>query len=122
MSLLTSIQGKIETKIFNRLGSTVVRSPYLSQTNDKWGDNTPTYDTNEDVTAVPYNTFESKELFRPFGDLIDGETIMAFKHGQSLNPKDKITFNSQTLLIKEIEVFPLSDGFVLKVARLVEQI
>ena len=52
----------------------------------------------------------------------DGESLMAFKHDQALNIKDTITFDGKTLMIKQIEKFPLAEGNVLKVARLTESI
>jgi len=94
MTLLSSIQGKIETKIFNRLGSTVTRTPYVSQTVDKWGDASITTDTNENITAVPYSYLEKREDFQMFGDLQRGEVVMAFKQDQTLSERDTITFDS----------------------------
>lgn len=122
MTLLSSIQNKIENKIFNRLGSTIIRSPYVSASTDKWGDESETYDSNENVTAVPYNYLSTKEDYQPFGDLQDGESVMAFKHDQTLSEYDKITFDSKTFIVKEIEKFPLANGYVLKIARLAEEL
>jgi len=122
MTLLTSIQSKINTKIFDRLGSTVVRYPYNSQSTDKWGDATISYDSTINVTAIPYSYIDKKTDFQPFGDLQDGEVIMAFKYTQSLNEKDKITFDSKTFLVRQVEKFPLADGVIVKIAKLVEQL
>jgi hypothetical protein len=122
MSLLSSIQSRIENKIFSRLGSIVVRTPYTSQVVDKWGDATITSGSSENVTAVPYNYLQNNEMFEKFGELVDGETLMAFKHNQGLNINDVITFDGKTFIIKEITKFPLSDGNVLKVARLTERL
>lgn len=122
MTLLTTLQNKINTKIFTRLGSTVVRTPYSSESIDKWGDETVTYGDNENVTAVPYNFISAKDDFMPFGELADGEIVMAFKHSQTLSINDLIVYDSKTFIIKEIEKFPLSDGNVLKVARMAEQL
>tara|TARA_Y100000310_G_C20669135_1_gene809279 strand:- start:1813 stop:2178 length:366 start_codon:yes stop_codon:yes gene_type:complete len=121
MSLLTSIQTKI-SKIFTRLGSTITRTPFGSQTLDKWGDATKTYDANENITGVPYNYLSVEEDYQPFGDLEDGEIILAFQHGQSLNKRDTITYDSKTFLIRDIHKTPIQDGFVLKLARLTEQL
>ncbi len=122
MSLLTSVQNKIEAKIFSKLGSTVVRTPYVSATFDKWGDATTTTGATENVVTVPYNYLQDKQSYEIFADLLDGETMMAFKHGQTLNQKDLIAFDGKTFIIKEIEQFPFAEGVVLRVARLAEQL
>lgn len=118
MSLLTSVQSKIENRIFSKLGSTVVRTPFVSSVIDKWGDATNTVGTNENILAVPYNLIDSKNEYNPFGILSKGDVVMAFKYDQTLNKDDKITFNSKIYIIKEIETFPMSGGNVLQLARL----
>jgi len=122
MTLLSGIQSRVEAKIFNRLGSSVVHSAYASGTTDDWGDTTSTYSTNETITTVPYNYVQSMVDYSKFGNLADGESLMAFKYNQDLNEKDTITFDTKTFIIKSIEKFPLSDGNILKVALLAESI
>jgi len=122
MTLLTSIQSRIKNKIFDRLGSTIVRTPYTSQTVDEWGDSTITTGDTETLTAVPYNYLQHMKEFERYGNLQDGETLMAFKHNQTINKRDTIAFDNKTFIIKSIEKFPLSDGNVLKVVRMTESI
>lgn len=122
MTLLTSIQDKINSKIFTRLGSTVTRTPYTSQSVDKWGDATISYDSTEDISAIPYSMIDKRTEFQPFGDTQEGEIIMAFKYNQTLNVKDKVTFDSKDFLVRQVEKFPLQDGFIVKIVRLVEQL
>ena len=122
MSLVSSIQSRIETKIFSRLGSTITRRPYSSQSIDKWGDATVTYGTNESITGVPYSYFNSRDDFQPFGELADGETMIAVKYDQTVNINDLFVFDSKTFIVKEIEEFPLGDDNLLKVVRLSEQL
>lgn len=118
MVSVSQIQEKIETKIFVELGSTVVRSPYLSSSTSKWGDADITYDSNQNITAIPYNLIANREDFQPFGDMDDGDVIMAFRYNQSLSTRDKITFDSKTYLIKQIEKIPLNDVFLIQLARM----
>jgi hypothetical protein len=118
MSLLTSIQGKIEKRIFDKLGSDVIRTPFLSSSIDKWGDATITTSTTETILAIPYNLIRDRNDYQPFGVLEKGEVIMAFKYDQTLNKDDKITFETKTYILKEIETFPMSGGNVLQLARL----
>jgi hypothetical protein len=118
MGLLESIQGKIENRIFGKLGSTVTRTPFVSSSIDKWGDATNTTGTTENILAVPYSLIDSKKEYEPFGILQKGDVIMAFKYNQTLSINDKITFSTKVYIIKEIENFPMSEGNVLKIARL----
>ena len=122
MSLLTSVQSKIENRIFNKLGSTVTRTPFVSSTIDKWGDATVTTGLAESILSVPYNLIDSRNEYNPFGVLKKGEVVMAFKYNQTLNIDDTITFNSKTYLLKEIETFPMAEGNVLQLARLYEEL
>jgi hypothetical protein len=124
MASLTSVQNKINTKIFGTKGlsSTVTRYPYNSQTTSKWGDATVTYGTSESIKAVPYSMIDKRTDFQPFGDVQEGETIMAFKHDQTLNEKDKIVFDGKNYFVREIEKFPFKDGWLVKTARLVESL
>ena len=122
MSLVSSIQSRIETKIFSRLGSTITRRPYSSQSVDKWCDATVTYGTNENITGVPYSYFNSRDDFQPFGELADGETMIAIKYDQDVSINDLFVFDSKTFIVKEIEEFPLGDDNLLKVVRLSEQL
>ncbi len=122
MTLLTSIQSKINNKIFDRLGSSVNRTPYASQTLSKWGDSTITYDSPETIKAIPYSEIDKRKEEQPFGELQEGEVIMAFKWNQSINEKDKIAFDSKNFLVRQVEKFPLQDGFIVKIVFLVEQI
>lgn len=122
MTLASSIQNRIDSKIFTRLGSTATRSAYLSGSTDEWGDETPTYDTAESITVVPYSYIESRQEYQPFGSLNDGETMIALKYDQSLSINDKFIWDSKTWIVKEIEEFPLANENVLKVALLAESI
>lgn len=124
MVSLTSVQNKIDTKIFGTKGlaSDVVRYPYSSQTISKWGDATVTYGTTATVKAVPYSMIDKRKDYQPFGDVQKGEVIMAFKHNQTLTEKDKITFDSKTYYIKEIEKFPFQNGWLVQIVRLAEQL
>ena len=140
MTLLSSVRNKIESKIFTRLGSTATRYAYSSQTLDKWGDATITYGStgglempvtmpvtfetgsSESITVVPYNYLTKNTNFQTFGDLQAGDLMMAFKYSQTLSEKDKIEYDSKTLFIRQIEDFVISDGVIVKVARLVESL
>ena len=122
MSRLSSTRTKIQSKIFDALGSTAVRTPFVSATYDKWGDKTDTTGTNENITVVPYNYLVKNEDYQPFGELVDGETMMAVTYDQTINQKDTITYDSKTFIVKEIEHFPLDGGNVLQVLRLAEEI
>ena len=122
MTLLSSVRNKIGTKIFTRLGSTATRYPYTSQSVDKWGDATESYGSTENITVVPYNYIKKKTSFELFGDLQAGDLLMAFKYDQTLSEKDKIVYDGKTLFIREIEDFIISDGVIVKVARLVESL
>lgn len=116
MASLTSIRNKLAAKVFNKIGSTITRTPFSSTSLDKWGDGTVTYGTAESVTAVPYDYIRDREFFGSFGELKEGEVIIIFKHDQSLSKEDKISFDSKNYRIKEIEHYYYNDGVIAKSA------
>ena len=124
MVQLSSVQNKIDNKIFGTRGlaSDCTRYPYSSEVISKWGDSVETYGTTETVKTVPYSLIDKRKDFQPFGDVVKGEVIMAFKHDQTLTEKDKIVFDSKDYYIREIEKFPFQNGWLVQIVRLVEQL
>jgi len=114
---LTALQNKINTKIFDGLGSSLTVSSVASST-DKWGDATYTYTSLGSIKSVPWLHIKSRENQQPFGELQEGDVDMAFKHNQTLAVGYKVTLSSEDYLISEIEEYPLKDGVLVKVARL----
>jgi hypothetical protein len=114
---LTSLQNKINSKIFDGLGSSLVVSS-VSGSTDKWGDKSYTYTSIGTLQAVPWLHIKGSEDLQPFGELEIGSVDMAFKYNQTLAVGYKVVLNSGDYLIQEIEEFPLKDGILVKVARL----
>ena len=116
---LTSIRNKINTKVFNGLGSIVTLYSVASSTAvDKWGDATAAYTLIGSVSAVPWNLLSDREGFQPFGELSEGDVDMAFKYDQSLEQGYKATVMGKDYVISVVEEFPIKDGNLVKIARL----
>lgn len=118
MSTATDIQEDLES-LYEELGSTVTLTPYSSGTVDKWGDKTPSYDTPVNITAVPYSSITNRS-WESFGDLEDGMLDMVISYDQSVNIKDKITFDSVDYIIIQIEKFPMNNtnlAFAIRLAK-----
>lgn len=118
MASLASIRNKLETKVFDKIGTLVALETWSSATTDKWGDDTPAYAASTNVTAVPYNYITDRRDYQPFGNLEEGEVIMVFKYDQTIDMKDRITYKSEQYLITEIEDYQYSGGSVAKLARM----
>lgn len=114
---LSSLQNKINTKVFQNLGSSLLVSSVSGSTND-YGDKDFTYTSIGTVLAVPWNHIKNREDTQMFGELQTGEVDMAFKHDQSISVGYRVVLNSENYEIKQIESFPLKDGILVKVARL----
>jgi hypothetical protein len=117
---LTSLQNKINTKIFDGLGTTLLVESAVTSTltPDKWGDTIKTYATVGSIVAVPWSHMQGVESMEPFGELEIGSVDMAFKYNQTLDIGYRITLGSEYYFIKELEEFPLLNGVLVKVARL----
>jgi hypothetical protein len=136
MSKASTAKARIESQIIDSLGSTATRYPFSSESLNKWGDSTPVYGgtggllmpvvmpvvfqagATESVTCVPYNAIFKRNSFQAFGDLQEGDVVMVFKDGQTLNQKDKIVYGSEDYFVRQIENFPLQDVNLVKVVLL----
>lgn len=118
MATLTSIRNKLENKIFSKFGSTATHLPFSSQTVDKWGDSTPTFGTSASITIVPYNYIVSRLNFQPFGNLQENEVAMILKYDQAISANDRITYDSVTYRVVEVENYVYNDGVLAKAIRL----
>ncbi len=121
MSRLTSIQGRIKTKIFDSFGSDIIREPFTSTTNDKW-DSTRVYGSSTIIVGVPFNYVEFRESFNPFGVLGEGETDVMFAYDTTINKKDKITYQGVVYFVKSIEAYPFANGSLAQAVRLAKNI
>jgi len=115
-----SVRTKINSAIIDKLGSTATRTPYVSQTVNKWGDSTVTTGTTETITIVPYSYIDKRKKFFPFGTLSEGEVVIAVKSSQTINLRDTITYDGKSFLVEEVEGFPLQNINLVNIVRLRE--
>lgn len=120
MSRLTSIQNKIQVKIFNGIGSTGSLETISSKTTDKWGDETIVYNTAINIKIVPYNLIDYNRSYLPFGDLGENETDAVIPHDTVFSENDLLTFDGVAYKIINIEKFPFTDGNLAYAIRLVK--
>lgn len=118
MATLSGIRNKLETKIFSKFGSTATWEAYSSQTLDKWGDTTTSYATGSSITVVPYNYIVSRLNFQPFGNLQENEVALVVRYDQTIGVNDRITYDSTTYRVVEIEKYIYDDGVLAQAIRL----
>lgn len=121
---LDNLRNKINSKVFNNLGSTLSVVALSTSTDSKWGDNTIISSSLSTVTAVPWMHIANRESFQPFGTLQEGEVDIAFKYDQTISIGNRVFGNVLTgsYLITEIENYPIANGILVKVARLKKEI
>ena len=122
MTTQSRVREKLANKVFNKLGSSTVLEAWSSTVVDKWGDSTPAYESSTSITTVPYNLFDYREEFRPFGDLQEGETDMVVPYDTTIDKKDKITLLGTEYVVKERESYVISGGvvaYVIRVAKII---
>lgn len=121
MATLASIQNKLQTKVFSKLGSSLtVRR--LTTSTDKWGDPSTTGTSDTAVTGVPFNFLKNNKTFNPFGVAQEGEIDMVLPYGTDIIKGDQVIFDSVTFDVFEIEKFPYDDGNIAFLIRLKEQL
>lgn len=115
---VANLQNRINTKIFDLVGSNLAASSLSTSSVDKWGDAVKTYTSIGTLSAVPWFHVKGRLDYQPFGDLVAGEVDMAFKHDVNIDIGYVVLLNNDYFEVKEIEKFPLKDGFLVVVARL----
>lgn len=119
MSQLTSLQNKIQAKIFDKIATDgTIETATASR--DKWGDDTPSYASAVALKIVPYNNFTYRRNYQPFGDLGENESDAVIPYGTTIAEGDRITFDSQAYKIIDIEKFLFSGGNLAYAIRLVK--
>lgn len=122
MTLATNIQGKLASKVFDKLGSSASLKTVSSTVVDKWGDATYTYATSTAITIVPYGYISQREFFAMYGDLKENEFDAILKHSESFAIGSIITYDSNDYIIKTIEKYPLADDNLAFQIRAVKQL
>ena len=122
MATLASIQSKLATKVFDKLGSDTIVTNMTSSTTDKWGYKNKTWSTPTTHSAVPYNMVDVRNEDNPLGMLDEGDMDIIFKHDVTIGKDDKVTFNTKTWIVKEIEQFPYANGYVAQLVRVTESL
>jgi len=117
LATLASIRSKLDTKIFNKIGSTATLTPFTSQTTDKWGDATVTTGTPVTITLVPYQYAKSMLSYEKIGALQAGEVYFIVPYSTSVGVNDKITFDSADYIILELESYSFTGGELAKQLR-----
>lgn len=120
MATLNSIQSKLATKVFDKLGSDTIVTNMTSSTTDKWGYKAKTWNAGTTVSAVPYNMIDVRNEDNPLGQLDEGDMDIIFKHDVTIDEDDKVTFNSKDWIVKAIEQFPYANGYVAQLVRVAE--
>lgn len=121
MVSLSNIQGKLNLKVFQGLGSTVtVRG--ITNSYDVYGDKTTTSTVDTSVSAVPFYTYFSRRTYNPFGQSNEGETDMVLPYTTTIDKGYQVIFDSKTYDVVEIEKYPLQGGNIAFLVRLKEQL
>lgn len=110
MVSVSGVQSKLVSKVFNKLGSEITVENYSSATKDKWGDGAPSYSAGDTVKAVPYNYVKEALKWESFGDFQQGDVAIVVPHTTTVTLKDRITYDSQTWYVRELEEFVMGDG------------
>lgn len=121
MSRLSSIQNKIQVKIFDGIGTSGTLETVNTNSTDKWGDATISYNTATTLSIVPYNLIDYNRAYMPFGDLGEMESDAVIPYDTSFGVNDRITFDGQAYKIINIEKFLFTGGNLAYAIRLVKQ-
>lgn len=116
----TNIREKINTKVFDALGSTATLQLETSTLLDKWGDESATYGTATNIVVVPWYDLFSEKTYEAFGEPINGALDFAVRYDQSIDVDDKLTWNTKVYKVKSIQYYTLKDTLLVKAIRVTE--
>jgi hypothetical protein len=119
MATLANIQSKLQTKVFDKLGSTLtVRS--ITSSSDKWGDETTTSTSDTSVVGVPFYFFSQNKNYEQYGQLQEGEFDMIVPFGTTIDLGYQVIFDSRTYDVFQVEKYPYADGNIALLLRMKE--
>ena len=121
MSRLSSIQNKISVKIFTGIGTDGTLETVNTNSTDKWGDASITYNAAAPIKIVPYNLIDYNRSYLPFGDLGEKETDAVIPYDTVFGVNDRITFDGQAYKIINVEKFLFTGGNLAYAIRLVKE-
>jgi len=116
----SAIKKKLQTKIFNSLGSDVSIKSLDSSTTNIYGEVTPTYGTPVVITAVPYSQISNK-AWESFGDVSEGEIDIILPDGTDIDYNSRVSFDGYNHKVVSIEKYPLQDvnlAILVRIARI----
>lgn len=115
---LVAAQEKVNTRLFDNIGTTVVLSAYTQTSTNDYGDELASYATASSIVAVPYSLMAKRNNYQQFGDMQEGEMDIVFKYNQTIKLKDKLSIFGVDYVVKSVEEFPIANGLLAKVARI----
>ena len=119
----TTIQSRINNKVFTALGSSATLSSWsVASSGDKWDANPKTYGTPSNITIVPWYDLFNQRIYEQFGDLDKGEMDVAVQASVTVNVDDQIVFKGKTYKAKTIEQYILKDTVLVQAVRLKETV
>lgn len=110
MVSVSGVQSILISKVFNSIGSEITIEAYSSDSTTKWGDATITYAAGATSKAVPYNYIAKSLKWEAFSDIQQGDIAIVVPYTTTVGPNDKITYDSKTWYVREIENFVMGDG------------
>jgi hypothetical protein len=119
MALLDDLREAIDDGIFSAdIVSSAVLSSYVSPSTDKWGDETASYSAGTNIDVVQFTFINNRLNYQPFGDHQEGDVDFVVRYNQTLQVRDRITWQGNYYFIAEMDDSAfLGNGLVVRVLR-----
>ncbi len=114
------IRDDLDTEVFQAFGKEVTLNSLSSPTYNIYGDEEVVSSASSTITIVPYNIIDKRQSHQAFGEMEEGEMDAAVRYDIDININDQLTINSETWLVKNIEINDLPDN-VVTIVRLTRQ-
>lgn len=119
MATLSNIQSKLQTKVFNKLGSTLTVREITTSINTR-GDETTTSTSDTDVIGVPFYYFAQNKNYEQYGQLIEGEFDVIVPYDTTVNTDYQIIFDNKIYDVFQVEKYPYANGNIALLLRMKE--
>lgn len=114
-----AVKARLQALIWDKYGKSVTFKSKSHPTYNNRGELTGGTVSSSTVTAVPYSVLDPQRTFEPFGNLVQGEIVMALPH--SIEPKleDGFTIDSVDYTVVDIQknYFPENVGTIVRLSR-----
>lgn len=113
------IRNKLQKLVWDKYGKSVTFKSRTHPTYNNRGELTGSTMVTSTVTAVPYSVLDPQRTYESFGNLIQGEILMALPYDVVPKPEDEFVIEGVDYTVVDVQLnyFPENVGTLVRLSR-----